>query len=98
MPDQFASTVFSWLMLLGIYYLYVEFFPIGTLNSKDGHYVDLPTAAISAFVTYYVVSFILIISLYQKGCDQLVEQAQTYLYSAPSFLPATLSSSAWPED
>jgi len=98
LPDQISATVFSWALLIGLYYLYAEVVPIGPVNSKDGRYVDLSVCAASAFTTYYILSFILILSLYKKGCNLLVEQAQTYLYSAPSFLPATLASSAWPID
>jgi len=78
--------------------MYSETLPLNKLNSKDGRYVDLAVCLSSAVATYYFFSFMLIYITYQKGCDTWIEQADTYLYSSPTFLPSTLSSSAWPVD
>ena len=93
---QFMVALLSWLTLYGFYYLYSEKMPINKLNSTDGRYVDLAVCWSSAIALYYFLSFVFIYVTYKKGCEAWVEQADTYLYSSPTFLPSTLSSSAWP--
>jgi hypothetical protein len=98
LPDQFAVAAFSWAVLYALYYYISEKMPINVLNSNDGQFVDLSTAMVSSFVIYYIVTFGFIFVSYQKGCELWVEQAKTFLYTAPEVIPSSLSSSAWPID
>lgn len=98
MPGQFLVAAVCWATLYGLYYIFAELTPINKLNSTDGRYVNLTVCWITAASIYYILSFVIIYITYEKGCDSLFEQAENFLYTSPSILPSTLSSSAWPLD
>lgn len=86
--------IFSLALLFGTYYLIHEIVPICFLNSTDGQYIDFTRVVISTIVLYMILSAILISVLGDRACDQLEEQARSFLYDVAPPIPATLVESA----
>lgn len=86
--------LFSIGLLLAIWYLLENVVPICFLNSTDGQYIDKTQVYVFTFVLYFVISACLISTLGTQGCQQLEEQAKSYLYDVAPPIPATLVDSA----
>jgi len=95
---NFNVAIISWLVLGFIFYTVYELSPISSINSSDGQYVDLTTSILFSLLFYYILAFLFVFILYDKGCESLKDQARDYLYSVPKIIPRTLLSSAYPID
>lgn len=82
--------------MLVIYAIVYYVLPPGSvLNSSDGQYVDAGRCAITTAVSYAVVSAFLVGSLTVTGCQDLEEQAASFLYDEAPPVPPTLTDSAF---
>ena len=83
--------IFSWAIVFLMWYLLTYTFPIAWYNSTDGEYIDDTRIIIFALVFYFVTAFIFISVTNSKGCKQLEQQAEDYLYGPKPPLPYALA-------
>jgi len=85
LPDlsgNIGVPIFSWALLIGVFYLVSEGLPLCFLNSYDGQYTDNNRILAWSLILYYIISIILVSIMFKPGCKQLSSLAKAYSNAA----------------